>query len=785
MFRPWKSATTLRTAYGLMRLVLPIMIGGSATATLAETDPFEAPYEVIAFSGNETLRDFVAEHLNDPDLWPTVLKLNQVASPADLSPGMLIQMPVRQVALADDALLASLSAIQKATAQGARLFAPDEIGSALESRETAIHHRGEGEWRDVVLFAGEATEHAKEAFDIAVKQRDRSAEALITDIHGQVEGRDPAEAAWTDRDLRDILVEFERLRTLSNSTTQVTFRDLSRLRLNPNSNATIQRMRSDPLTGKEVTKVSLASGDFYALLNQLSDQDSFEIDVPGIKTTTESNDFWIKNDTQNARFVNFDVASLDIQAGANNVSLGRDEGVVITPDGKAVKTEALDRPYLTAPVGNTKVYGTNVPLGWRAHDGAAGYWLELAADRGFNHMINSQWGIAETAFRVENLEPGPYYWRVAALDKLGLPGKWSETGEFELRIDNTPPFLALFAPTDNITVETPEIEVLGASEKDAFLLLNGKDITVGDDGSFLEAVMLVTGSNTLLLEAVDAAGNVSSKSHTVIYRPGEQATITLDATMPRAGDVLVSRNAEMTIAARTTADAGRDVIVRTLSGEEIAKTTVTGGGQIGLSVPATGTEETYHLQILSDAGKELGKTTFSVLRDEIAPVIVLDTPPPRSSFEDVLELSGSIQDAVSLTLDGVPVDMIDGGFVLDVALVSGRNNFELRALDAAGNIGLLAIETVLDLDPPEILNVSLERPKGDSGPIEIAVEATDISGLRQAAQFILMIGDAEREGYLRCDSAAGVCRATLPAEAGDIELVELILQDYAGNEAIW
>ena len=123
-----------------------------------------------------------------------------------------------------------------------------------------------------------ATGFANEALDISIFQRDRSAEAVVSDVQGDVEGRPPSEPRWSDRAQNDVLVEFERLRTLSDSTTQITFRDLSRLRLNPNSNATIQRMRSDPLTSGEVTKVSLVEGDFYALLNQLSDMTQFEIE---------------------------------------------------------------------------------------------------------------------------------------------------------------------------------------------------------------------------------------------------------------------------------------------------------------------------------------------------------------------------------------------------------------------------------------------------------------------------------------------------------------------------
>ena len=65
------------------------------------------------------------------------------------------------------------------------------------------------------------------------------------------------------------------------------------------------------------------------------------------------------------------------------------------------------------------------------------------------------------------------------------------------------------------------------------------------------------------------------------------------------------------------------------------------------------------------------------------------------------------------------------------------------------------------------------------------VEASDGSGLRQAAPFILTVGGVERRGFLRCDGVAGTCRETLPPEPGALALVEVAVEDYAGNVAKW
>ena len=64
---------------------------------------------------------------------------------------------------------------------------------------------------------------------------------------GSVEGQRAAGPAVDRRALNAVLIEEEKVRTLSRSTAQITFRDDSRLRLNANSQAVIQRMRVDPL----------------------------------------------------------------------------------------------------------------------------------------------------------------------------------------------------------------------------------------------------------------------------------------------------------------------------------------------------------------------------------------------------------------------------------------------------------------------------------------------------------------------------------------------------------
>lgn len=767
---------------GARALVVSGVVLGLASGALSETDPWSAPLMVVQFGAQDTIRGVVGQHLRDPDLWPAVLAINNIASPADLRPGTQLRLPVRQVEAADAALLSSLQAIQKANAEGARIFAPDEIGQAIQSRDEAVIRREVGEWREVVNYAGVARDFAREALNISIAQRDRSAEAVVSDVQGNVEGRAPVEPSWSDRDRNDILVEFERIRTLSASTTQITFRDLSRLRLNPNSNATIQRMRSDPLTGGEVTKVSLAEGDFYALLNQLSETTTFEIDVPGIETTTNSADFWIKQDQTGARFVNYDTPELEIQRDGQTYELGENEGVVIAGAG-AQRAQVLTSPLLNLPTVGQILYSTSANLNWQVFDGAEAYWLEVASDPGFNKMQISEWGIRDTAFEATALAPGRYHWRVAALDKLGLPGEWSTPRDFALRIDNTPPFLTLMSPAEGTIATTPKVTVLGATELEATLTLDGQPLRVNEDGRFNAEIALEQGQNLIELVAIDLAGNVSRRSQSVIYRPTTQVAITLSDQMARVDQALASRTDQLSVLASSDAEPGAAVLVRDETGVLVLQTQVGGTGEVGFTIPVQHSLREFTIEVLAPGGVVEGSVTFAAFQDEIAPVIELDMPPPRATSDEVLNVSGSAEDAVRLTLNGTELPLLDGRFDLSVTLAPGQNEFELVAMDAVGNLSVTRLNTLLDLEPPEVLSVDLRRTEGDHGAIEIDVRARDASGLRQAAPFVISVGGVEVEGFLRCDSVSGSCRAVLPSEAGALELVELILEDYAGNTA--
>lgn len=428
------------------------------------------------------------------------------------------------------------------------------------------------------------------------------------------------------------------------------------------------------------------------------------------------------------------------------------------------------------------LYDGFAPLVWTRFEGAEAYWVEVAIDPGFNQMQVSEWGVRATSLETAALPPHTYHWRVAALDRLGLPGQGSHPQSFVLRKDDTPPFLTLLLPGDGQIVTEPQVEVLGASEPASEVALNGVPVEMDRDGSFIIQTALIPGPNILTLRSVDPAGTESSIAQTVIYRPAAQISISLSPALPRVETALATRSTELSVFAASTAATGAEVLVKSADGI-VGRTVVGTAGAISFSVPAEVTPRSYEVAVLGPTGGIEGQLDFEVLRDQIAPVITLDTPPPTATDLPDIKMIGNAGDAAEMRVNGVDVPLTSGAFEVALNLPPGVNVFDLVATDPVGNVTATRLQTVYDIEPPVVQDITISRPQGEAGPIEIALRASDESGLRQAAQYVLQVGSEERAGFLRCDSATGLCRATLSAQPGALQLIKVIVEDYAGNAA--
>jgi parallel beta-helix repeat protein len=83
--------------------------------------------------------------------------------------------------------------------------------------------------------------------------------------------------------------------------------------------------------------------------------------------------------------------------------------------------------------------------------------------------------------------------------------------------DSTPPPLTVTAPVDNSHTYDNEISVTGTSEANARITVNGEEVLTGTAGEFTRGRFpLILGQNTIVVVAVDGAGNIATVTVKVI-----------------------------------------------------------------------------------------------------------------------------------------------------------------------------------------------------------------------------------------------------------------------------
>ncbi|HZP21487.1 MAG TPA: FecR domain-containing protein [Bauldia sp.] len=759
-----------------------LFLGGAVFPAFADDQ-----YLTVTIGPEQTIRDVADKYLSDPDLWPEILKASGIASVADLHPGMELRIPVNEISAANKALIESIGQIQKANAAGAQIFAPEEIGKAVDLHEQALKKRIEREWvitRDLAVQSyGEATT----AIEKSEAQRDQAAEAVVSDRAGAVEGQRPADLSWRGLALRSVLIEEEKVRTLSDSTAQITFRDASRLRLNANSNAVIREMRYDPLKKTDEAKVSLVEGDFYALLSNDADRAKFNVEIPQVNAVIDSGDFWVSNKGDSAKFTNYDDAAVKVAANGGTVTLGKNEGTVVDKGEKPrSKVNVLPPPSPAAPANEGIVYVVSPELSWSTVDGSAGYWLEVASDQNFDHLVGNFFGIEAPKQVVENLAAGEYFWRVSALDGFGLPGERSVVSRFTVSPDNTPPFLQIDLPGDGVIVREASVEVKGESEPGAKVSVAGKDVALATDGSFAAAIVPAEGQNTVSVVATDPAGNKTTRERKFTYMPDTQSVVAFDPAIRTLAPLHFITNAStLSLAGKTTASA--KIEVRASDGVR-ATATADAAGIFQINVPLGAAEEKFGFAVIAPSGFTT-VTDIAATTDRDPPAIAFDDFLPQLTATANLPVSGHTEPSAKLTINNTPVELKDGAFSVTLPLRPGENIVEVTATDLAGNVTVEKSTVKLDTEAPALVS-SAAAPASSGGKPVLAVEvvASDASGLAKAAPFKVAAGDKIYDGYLRYNKAAKKYQGTVVLPEPDLagaRLTEVQLEDDAGNTKVF
>jgi hypothetical protein len=209
----------------------------------------------------------------------------------------------------------------------------------------------------------------------------------------------------------------------------------------------------------------------------------------------------------------------------DTIQLTENEGVRIDESGKAgVEVKLPSAPVLLSPANLSEVAYPDPAraitlLAWKPVPEAVSYQVLLDYSPHFNRPLVDQ-GIKQTSVEVRGLDMGKYYWRVAAVDRDGVSGRFSDFSRFTVarpdgaaRTDGPPPPLTI----DTVDVRANILQIKGRTEPGATVTVNGQRVDVQSDGSFNEFIQHVKlGRQIVVVKSVGINGGENEQRRSVL-----------------------------------------------------------------------------------------------------------------------------------------------------------------------------------------------------------------------------------------------------------------------------
>ena len=734
--------------------------------------------EVITITySNQLLRDISNEYFNNPDYWEIILEYNKLESSSDLREGMSLKIPTGIVNSTLERINIANNLIAEANKNGAKVLTPKSINKAEFDYNTALLLKLQGYWKESYDKLGNLITQVNQIIIEVKNLRKSSADATISYRNGNVEKRKPTQRLWSDAELFSKLYEADRARTLSNSTAEITFLDLSRIRLNENSDAVIQHSRIDLLKNKTETKVKLIRGDAFAYLLK-SPKKKFDIDIPGLNANIKSKSFWVEKGEADTKIANYE-GEIELVSKNKAVVVKENQGSII-PDGGEPSNpkDLLFSPELLTPENKSKIFVDNVTLRWSSVSDAKNYWLQLSTDADFRNIIYSNKKIIENNYSIKNIKPSIYYWRVCSIDKSNLPGEFSNKNYFMVSKDISKPFLVLLKPQNFEVVRVSSFIMKGESEKGVSVFVNGEKVSTDINGNFEKEVSLVDGKNNFIVSAIDESKNKTQIAVSCYYESSakiENKIINNNFTFNDS--TFISDNNELVIKGITRPLSRISFNYNSLVNSTFADT----NGYYIIQLKNISNNSRILQTIVSPADYSL-KSNFGFIIKKMKPKIILESTVPRITNKREMDLIGKVENCDSMFINSQFINLDDNIFSKTIELEEGENEFQFLLLGMMDSYSEKNIFVRLDTEPPALINYDLINDFKNKNEFLLKIKASDISGLPKIAKAKLEIDEIQKEIVLLLNSNGEYSKRIYRNNSNSKpRVLSILLEDYLGN----
>lgn len=373
------------------------------------------------------------------------------------------------------------------------------------------------------LFSGEPVLAVEYNGQSEALSADTEIAANLSSVHRTVKRKAANTISWMRAKSGMNLYSRDAIQTFDNSSALIRFDEENYIDLGENSLVIIKRMNDDPLLREKLTRILVFAGELRGKISATSRKRmQMEIRTRNAVTKVMSAQkekatiFKYKINPDKTSTVTVIEGQAVIVDKDKKVNINKSEAYTITP-GDA-PSQLQEPPGAVSPVmpkNNASFFFNELPpqvkFVWNKQANADSYTVEVARDAQFNDVISSE-KVKSTYLVHGNLKQGIYYWRVRAQNGW-VDGDFNEARIFKVVQDDQPPELSVELPPD--TTWKKSFDITGQTEPGSRLFINNKLVKVNSDGSFEYQLELEKGSNTVVVEAVDTAGNSSYQSKLV------------------------------------------------------------------------------------------------------------------------------------------------------------------------------------------------------------------------------------------------------------------------------
>ncbi|WP_455221626.1 hypothetical protein [Kaarinaea lacus] len=373
------------------------------------------------------------------------------------------------------------------------------------------------------LFSGEPVLAVEYNGQSEALSADTEIAANLATVYRTVKRKAANTISWMRAKSGMNLYSRDAIQTFDKSSALIRFDEENYIDLGENSLVIIKRMNDDPLLREKLTRILVFAGELRGKISATS-RKRMQMEIRSRNAVTKvmsaqkdkATIFKYKINPDKTSTVTVIEGQAVIVDKDKKVNINKSEAYTITPGD--TPSELQEPPGIVNPVmpkNNASFFFNELPpevkFVWSKQANVDTYTVQVARDAQFKDVISNE-KVKSTYLMHGNLKQGTYYWRVRAQNGW-VDGDFSEARIFKVIQDDQPPELRVDMPPD--TSWKKIFSITGQTEPGIRLFINNKLVKVNSDGSFQYRLELERGSNTVVVEAVDTAGNSSYQSKLV------------------------------------------------------------------------------------------------------------------------------------------------------------------------------------------------------------------------------------------------------------------------------